>query len=58
MPHADLAIAVRQGTEWLMGFDEDGDVYYKHRASGQVVWSQPDEVAAAEQARRCGKRTE
>jgi len=50
VPHADLAIAVRQGTEWLMGFDEDGDVYYKHRASGQVVWSQPDEVAAAEQA--------
>ena len=36
------------GTSWLMGFDDDGDLYYKHIVTKEVVWDQPAEVAAAE----------
>lgn len=35
---------------WLMGFDEDGDLYYKNKETRQIVWDQPPEVAQAEAA--------
>jgi hypothetical protein len=35
---------------WLMGFDEDGDMFYRHKETRKVVWDQPPEVAQAEAA--------
>jgi hypothetical protein len=35
---------------WLMGFDEDGDLYYRNKETRQIVWDQPPEVAQAEAA--------
>jgi len=43
------------GTSWLMGFDEDGDLYYKHRETEEVVWDQPAEVAEAERRAMAAK---
>lgn len=35
---------------WLMGFDDDGDLYYRNKETRQIVWDQPPEVAQAEAA--------
>jgi hypothetical protein len=45
-----LTVYCRLCQTWIMGFDEDGDMYYKSSISGEVLWEQPPEVAAAQAA--------